>query len=188
MPQPESFDEDLMTDWSRWVLDHGLAQLPPRVDRGESVPVARWVGPTYAAVLHVRWTWGDPEEDDELLSEVQVFARADGSWEQSLGSGGTGWLDPPFQRPAAMAPRSAALVGGHCSGRDSWYCCSVFGIAGSEAAFVEVVDGDGMTRRSVESPFGAFVVGSDGWQRARVRVRDNNERVLLEENFGADTS
>ena len=44
MEKPASYDEDLMTDWSLWVLDHGLPDIPAAVAVGESVPVARWAG------------------------------------------------------------------------------------------------------------------------------------------------
>jgi hypothetical protein len=114
--RPDSFAEDVMTDWSLWVLDNGLPKLPDRVEVGESVPVARWVGARFAAVLHVQWRWGDSEEDDVLISETEVFARREGGWEISSGSGGTNWFDPPFVRPQLIGPRDAYAGGEHCSG------------------------------------------------------------------------
>ena len=46
--RPDSFAENVMTDWSLWVLDNGLPKSPDRVEVGESVPVARWVGARFA--------------------------------------------------------------------------------------------------------------------------------------------
>lgn len=39
--RPASFDEILVTDWSLWVLDNGLVELPETVEKGQTVPVAR---------------------------------------------------------------------------------------------------------------------------------------------------
>ena len=39
-PGPASFDEDHMDEWSLWVLENGLFELPVSVKKGESVPVA----------------------------------------------------------------------------------------------------------------------------------------------------
>jgi hypothetical protein len=182
--QPESFDEELMTDWSLWVLDHGLPVLPDRVEVGQSVPVARWAGPRFGAVMHVQWSWGCDDEDDALINEVEVFARHQEGWCPSSGSGGSGWFDPPFQRPASLGPHEAYAIGQHCSGADGWYCCAVDGLAGGDAAFVEVEDADGTTRRPIESPFGAFVACSDGQHKALIRVLDASARVLFEGELG----
>jgi len=92
MPPPDSFDEDLMTDWSVWVLDHDLPDLPATVEIGESVPVARWAGPRFGAVLHLQWSWSDDHDDDYLATEVELFRRDDGGcWEVANGSGGSDW-------------------------------------------------------------------------------------------------
>lgn len=107
--QPGSFDEELMGDWSLWVLDHGVPELPNTVSVGELVPVAYWVGPAFGAVLHVQWRWGDPEDEDYLISEVEVFLRTPSGWQCSMGGGGGAWFDLPLQRPH-LDPRGAGVV------------------------------------------------------------------------------
>lgn len=42
--QPQSFDEQLMTDWSLWVLDHEFPDLPERLQPSEAAPIAGWAG------------------------------------------------------------------------------------------------------------------------------------------------
>jgi hypothetical protein len=44
---PDSFDEDDAYLWCEWVLDHDLPELPDVLVKGESVPIARWAGPTF---------------------------------------------------------------------------------------------------------------------------------------------
>jgi hypothetical protein len=56
-----------MDEWSLWVLEHGLPPLPTSVQKGDSVPVARWAGITVDAVLHVQWMRDDDEPDDDFL-------------------------------------------------------------------------------------------------------------------------
>src|SRR5438874_144532 len=89
MKVPPSWDEEYMTEWSLWSLLHGLPALPADVVRGESVPVARWVGPRYGAVMHVQWQWrldaDDAEEDDYIANEIELFMRRNGIWESSDG-------------------------------------------------------------------------------------------------------
>ncbi len=94
-----SFDEKLMTDWSVWVLDHELPSLLRTLQPSEAVPVPRWAGPSFGAVLHVDRSGSDDDDDDGLRSEVELFRRTPAGWEPSSGSGGGGWFDPPFRRP-----------------------------------------------------------------------------------------
>lgn len=181
---PESFDEDIMEQWGRWVLDHGLPKLPDRVDVGESVPVARWVGPRFAAVMHIQWMWTEDHADDYLSTETQVFVRAEDDWIAAGGSGGSDWWDPPFVRPSAVGPRAVRLGNVFFADEGDWSCCAVDGLVGSDARAVEVEDADGCTRNPVESPFGAVVICSDGRRRARYRVLDAEGVVLGSAEFG----
>jgi hypothetical protein len=182
--QPKSFDEDLMTEWSVWVLDNGLPPLPDGVDPGESVPVAQWVGPRFAAVLHIQWMWSEDHNDDSLSTETQVFVRRGQHWEIADGQGGSSWFDPPFERPSRVGPRTVAIGHEFCATEPSRSCCAVDGFVGSDAAHIEVEDADGMTRRPVESPFGAVIVCSDGAGDATFRVLDGDGRVLGSGQFG----
>jgi hypothetical protein len=181
---PSSFDEDLMEDWSFWVLDNGLPPLPTHVKPGESVPVARWAGPRYGAVLHIQWTWSDDHEDDSLSTETQVFLRRGDSWEVANGQGGAGWFDPPFVRPAHFGRGEVAIGNRFFAGESDWSCCAVDGLVGADAVAIEVADADGVTRRAVESPFGAVIACSDGDHEATFRVLDAQEHVLGSGRFG----
>jgi hypothetical protein len=184
--QPRSFAEEWMEGWSLWVLDHGLPDLPATVEVGESVPVARWAGPRFGAVLHVDWSWSEDHEDDSLSSEIEVFRRGADGWESSSGSGGGGWFDPPLCRPD-VPPRYAALGHWHASGGDGWGCCAAYGLAGVEAVTVEVIDMDGVTRHPIESPLGVFVVCADRFVEATVRVLDAAESPLSEQGFSPES-
>jgi hypothetical protein len=91
--RPDSFDADLADEWSRWVLAHGLPDLPgPDLAPGESVPVAYWIGPRTAAVMHVRWDDGEEDQPPFTESDVVLFHLVDGAWED-LSSGGGNWAD-----------------------------------------------------------------------------------------------
>ena len=92
--------------------------------------------------------------------------------------GGASWFDPPFERPAALGTREVQTLGMLLSVESRWSCRVIDGIAGSEAAFVEIIDADGMTRRLIDSPFGAFVTCSDAETMATLRVLDAEEREL----------
>lgn len=181
--RPPSFESEWMSDWSEWVLDHGLPRLPDVLNDGEVVPVARWAGSRFGAVLHVSRYWDDDDGEDRLDSEVEVFRRTDARWEPSNGGGGSGWFDPPFERPG-LGPREVFGGHEHCSGGPEWSCCAVDGVAGADAMWVEVVDAAGVERQPIESPFGAFIACSDGALAATVRILDADESELLSWTFG----
>ena len=77
--RPPTFDASLAVDWSRWVLAHGLPEPPGSdVAPGESVPVAYWIGPRTAAVMHVRHNDWDEFEEPCTESDVDLFELVDG--------------------------------------------------------------------------------------------------------------
>ena len=177
-----------MTDWSLWVLDNGLPALPPNVAVGESVPVARWNGREFGAVLHVQWRWSDSHDDDELQNEIEVFRRRQGepTWEVATARGGGGWFSPPMSRP--VVPESNATVTDFfATGEGTWKCCAAYGFAGSKASLIEVTDSAGVTRSPLESPLGVFVVAADGEMPATVRVLTEGGSVLLSRVFSPAT-
>lgn len=181
-PEPApSFDEDSMQDLGLWTLAHGLPDPPEGIGRSMTVPVARWGGPAYGAVLHVQWYWDpdDPDDDEYPQSEVQTYLRDGEGWEESAATGGSGWFDPAFARPAQLGSREVWFLGAQWSSSfGSWACCAVYGVAGSDAAWVEVDDADGRTRLPVESPMGAFVAATDGRREAKISVLDAAGEVL----------
>jgi hypothetical protein len=177
---PAVSDVDSPAD--EWVLDYGLPPTPPTIDRGDSIPVARWIGPKYSAVLRLQWP---ADEDDLVETDAQMYVRNGTSWDAWPCGGGSGWWRPPFSRPPALRPRTVWVTGEcGCQGRDGGGAWSFFGIAGADAAVVEVVEDGGTTARwPVESPFGGFVGAFNGNAAATARMYGADNRVLWEDRF-----
>lgn len=181
--RPKDFAAELSTDWSRWVLQNGLPNLPRSdVAMGDSVPVAYWVGPTTAAVLHVRWN--DEVEDDEppfTESDVELFYLDAGEWEPAGGGGGN-WADerPALTRPAVPDDYVAwhGVNGGWIGDRG---CKALSGEVGRAAAFIEVEQDGRVTRRPVDSDSGAVVVCGEYDLPMTIRVLDASNRLLAVE-------
>ena len=195
--EPPSFDGDWYDEWIPWVLDHGLPPLPPTLGDDDAVPVARWVGAPFGAVLFVQWD-GNMDEDGErsLSSEIEVFRRLGDRWEPPSTGGGGGWFDPPFVRPH-LPPEYAVLshfhsgggpLQGPSEGTPSWTYSSAYGFTGTAAKTVEVEDEEGTIERPIESPLGVFIVVADATQGAIVRVRREDRNILLEEQFSPPTT
>lgn len=190
--EPPSFDAEWYDDWCTWVLGHGLPRLPATLVDDDAVPVARWVGPRFGAVLLVDWGGhADDKEGQYLSSEIEVFRRVGEDWQPPATGGGGGWFDPPFDRPDVPADY-AVLVHYHDGGgplpgpseqQPTWRYSSAYGFTGTAAQTVEVEDRDGTLRTPIESPLGVFIVVADATQRAVVRVRRRDGKVLLEQRF-----
>jgi hypothetical protein len=179
--RPPSFDEEYMTEWSEWVLDHGLPEFPEAVEVGESVPVARWDGRHVGAVLHVQWNWSDEHDDDELISEVQVFDRTPDDWRVYGGQGGSNWPWVPSLRPPQIASTRAGIIGTFTTAEHGRTCTAVNGVAGSAASTIELVDEGGTLSRPIESTLGVFIVAFGGEADAVVRLRTAGGEVLVEQ-------
>ena len=185
-PAPASFDEDNMDEWSLWVLENGLPTLPILVNRGDSVPVARWAGITVGAVLHVQWMWehyeGDddllPSEDDFLASQVTCFRRVAGVWEQTNGGGGSGWYSALLERSDSIGPEQTRKFGEHGEGG---CCLAPYGITGTAARFIAVDTGGRVERAPLESPIGAWIAAWDPAFAATVGILGEGEAVLYSE-------
>jgi hypothetical protein len=179
-----TFDEDLTTDWSLWVLGSGLPPLPAVVHRGETVPVAYWDGPRFGAVVHVQWMWSDENpNEDYLATEVQVFARTSHlGWEVSDGEGGGHWPGPNLGSPPIGA-RDVHLTHLHVSGSALWRCAAASGFAGEDAAVLTIEDTSGTTRRPISSPVRAIVAAFDAQDTAVVRVLTHSGAVLFEKHL-----
>ena len=168
-----------------WVLDDGLPPLPLELKIGETVPIARWSGQEYGAVLFVSWYLDDEEGESSVDADVQTYRRFRGVWVPSEGSGGGSWFDEPLKRPDV--PDEYAAVGHyHFTHGATGSCCAAYGVAGRGAAFVEVVTPAGSTVAPLDSPVGAFVVAADGERDAVVRVLTADYRVLTEQRFAPD--
>jgi hypothetical protein len=160
------------------VLERGLPLLPPALPDDALVPVARWVGPRFGAVMYVGWDGHESELGRYVSSEIYVFRRTDDGW-ASTNSGGGGWFDPPLVRP--NLPSDAVALDHFHAG--SGYVAA-FGRTGVNAETIEVVDSTGVTTHGIDSPLGVFIVVADRDFRAMVRVRASDGRVLLERGLG----
>jgi hypothetical protein len=182
--RPPSFDEEY--DWNQWVLDNGLPDAPAVLEVGQVVPVARWAGPRFGAVLSVWWNVpGDVDDEDEqpfIDSEVEIYRRGDQGWEAAGGSGGSSWIDPPFQRPIIEA-KHAEVWFEQTAGGGEWLSSALAGVAGRDVAAVEVRNSDGATARNIESPFGAFVVAVDARAPATILFKTVTGETAVTERF-----
>ena len=179
--RPESFDADLQEEWSRWVLDHGLPELPgPDLVGRQSVPVSYWIGPETAAVLHIRRGHWDDEEDTTEI-DVQLFLLNNDVWDFS-GSGGAGPVDDPPLGRVQVPPRHVALDGLQWGGNPSGGpgVKAIWGELGTEAAVIEVRQGGRLTRRPVEAPIGLLVVSAHLAHPFTARVLDPRGQLLAE--------
>jgi len=177
--RPTSFDADLAVDWSRWVLAHGLPQAPgPQLSVGESVPVSYWIGPSTAAVLHIRRAH---DEDRGPLTEtnIDLFCLVAGDW-TSWGGGGGSWPDDSPLAQLALAPTHVELGGMNCGTVGNRGCKALWGTVGTAAATAEVRQAGKVTRRRVETPGGAFVVCGEHAEPFTVRVLGEHGDVLAE--------
>jgi hypothetical protein len=166
--------------WSLQVLERGLPALPARLGSRESVPVARWRGPSTAAVLHLRHWLADDGTPESTEVEIECFRIAvDGSWE-TAGSGGAGGDHMPELTRVDVPPGHADLTGLVASLVDSDGCVAMWGEVGSAAATLEVEQGGEVSRRPVEAPLGWVVVSGEAGSPFTARVRDGSGVVLTE--------
>jgi hypothetical protein len=146
---PSSFHESVIDDWCEWVLDNGLPATPEKLGRDEAVPVARWAGERWGAVMYLEW-WeadeDDPDDEDFISTEVQPYRRTASGWEPAAGSGGSNWPSSGTRIARVEVPDRAAHLGGetgNVSYDGSWYCVALEGFVGRDAATVTVVDESG---------------------------------------------
>jgi hypothetical protein len=162
------------------VLDHGLPDLPgPGLVLGESVPVSYWIGPSTAAVAHVRFVRRDADEDPFPEVDVELFCRVGGTWE-TWGGGGSNWTEEPTLARVTVPARYAdpgGMTGGWSEERG---CTALFGAVGVDAVTAEVLQAGEVTRRPVEAPVGLLVVCADSRSPFTVRVLDADGRLLAE--------
>jgi hypothetical protein len=177
--RPDSFDAELQEQWSRWVLDHGLPDLPgPDLGLGQTVPVSYWVGSTTAVVAHISHVWLNDVQQADTSLLLDFFRRVDGDW-ISAGLGGGAWddEDPLSRDRVASNPPDGHHVAFGIG------CMAVYGRVGSEASVTETVQAGQVTRRALDSPVGLLIAcgeSGDGAPPFTVRVLDAHEEVLAE--------
>jgi hypothetical protein len=166
--------------WDEWVRDHGLPELPGTpVAFGDSVPVAYWVGPRTAAVLHVYRAQDDGAPGPHTGTDLRLLARIGDDWEYRGGS--RTWSAEEPMEPQLPA-REVRIDGNVCDwstpgddGRKALY-----GQVGADAAVAEVEQLGEITRRAVEAPTGRFVVCVVADAPATVRILDRHGELLAE--------
>jgi hypothetical protein len=180
---PDTFGIADALGWSRWVVENGLPELPvSELAVGKSFPVAYWVGPTTAAVLHIQWI--PPDEDDDGMSDadvdVDLFLLIDGRWENS-GGGGAG----PYE-PLSVPSSHVGLTGMNAGTYNDRGCKALWGQVGTDAAVAEVDQAGQTTGRALDAPVGLAVVSGEYFQPMTVRVLDaaGNVLALLDEPAG----
>jgi hypothetical protein len=176
--QPNTFDVDNATDWSRWVLENGLPVLPRSLAVGESVPVAYWVGQATAAVLHVQRVRLDEDDEDVTETDIDLFCLIDERWE-AFGGGGAGpWQEhAPLER-LPVAKGYVELSGMNSGSSNDRGCKALWGVVGVDAAVAEVHQARRITRRMIEAPVGLVVVSGEYSQPMTVRVLTEAGDVL----------
>jgi hypothetical protein len=188
--RPQTFDLARQSELSHWVLLNGLPEPPgPHLDPDQAVPVAYWVGPDTAAVLHIRRYVEEDEAEprDIVETDIDVFCLVDGIWE-IWGGGGGGWAeDEPLSRIDVPA-RHVSLGGMYSSGVGGRGAKTLWGEVGTDAAVAEVAQDGVVTRRHVHAPTGAFVVSGKLEQPFTVRIFDAAGELLaeIEEPAGFD--
>jgi len=78
-----------------------------------------------------------------------------------------------------MDPQEAHVGGIHHAVATDWHGCAYYGVAGTDAAKIELSVSAGVAAMPLESPFGAFVVAFDGDQSATVRIKNRFGAVLM---------
>lgn len=180
-----SFDEESREQVAAWVLDHGLARLPLSLDYGQTVAIARFGAPMFAAVLFVEWDWGVTEPSP--VSEVLLLERFDNSWRALNGTGGGAWFSPPLVRPV-LDPHEVRRLGLHYQYEAERFVAALYGVAGSAADIVEVRTGQSVRRWPVESPLGAWIAAfpADG-ESTTVNVLDKHGGIVFAERIERGT-
>lgn len=177
--RPASFDLELSTAWSLWVLEHGLPAVPDRLPDGTSVPVTCWRDHDSAAVLHVRRWSSDEDQEPCTEVDVEVFELVDGSWHPVTSGGAGGWADAVV-RPCTLDADHADLGGvvqGTAGGAE---VVALWGQVGASAVTVEVEQDGVVTTGPVVGQWGWVVASAVVRGPVVVRVRDGSGRVLAE--------
>lgn len=178
--RPESFKAELQEDWSRWVLAHGLPELPgPDLAPGESVPVTYWIGPDTAAVLHIRHVWLEDDDEPTMETDINCFYREGGTWIGS-GSGGGGWYERSPLARGHVPPDHVELNGMNGGSAGERGCKALWGEIGTDVAILEVAQGGQVTRRPAEAPVGIQVVCGQHSAPLAVRVLNSRDELMAQ--------
>lgn len=162
------------------MRDNGLPELPRGpIALGDSVPVAYWVGPRTAAVLHLYRAQDEGAPEPHTGTDLRLLARVGDGWEYRGGARTRSEAEP--LEPQVPA-REVRLDGVTCN----WWTADDDGRkalrlqVGVDAAVAEVEQFGEVTRRPVEAPTGLFVVCVVADAACTVRVLDRDGGLLAE--------
>lgn len=160
------------------VLDEGLPDRPARMQAGQPVPVAVWIGPRFGAVLVIEDCPHDPycEQDEHYVATHYTYRRGTDGWELPRGSGSSTWPGGPHTR-ASLDAREVLSEGGSYGGSNYWTCRMVLGFAGPDARWVELKEGGAATRRAITES-GAYIAVTNTDGPAEVNVLDQTGGIL----------
>lgn len=175
---PPSFDADYSDEWATWVLRHGLPDLPDTLGEDDEVPIACWAGPRFGAVIFRR-RWDDDGNGALIDDNVVLLELVGSEWTPLSGDGGAaGPLPDPMARPPR--PLGEVQITGE-TGSDG--ARAVDGVVGEGVRFVELDDGNGPIRKSLEAPLGVFVVCFPASDQMIVRFLDREGACIREHRF-----
>jgi hypothetical protein len=124
-------------------------------------------------VLNLTYVAADPElgEPASLDADTQSFRWTGRDWAMADGSGGTNWFPGlEIRRPAGLGAQDVIAVHRGSFAAPTWASAVLDGVAGIEAAAIEVDQAGRRHQQPVDSPVGAWVAAFDGRLPATVRV------------------
>lgn len=193
--RPVDFSNANSDTWARWVLEHGLPDLPETIDMDESVPVAYWRGDTIAAVLFVRrWLDGRPDDllpdekwDEEELTDMDagLFKLVNGEW-TPFGGGGGNWHCEAALTAPVLGPDEFSLSGMYGAGDEKSQWLAIYGYLGENIAYLEVEQDGAIRRRPADAPLRAAVVALESRPfTVRGLAKDGTEIGSVTETAGS---
>lgn len=180
MRRPASFDEASMSDWSIWVLGHGLPKLPMKVRHGEAIPVACWAGTSSGTVLYVTWREFDEDDGPYLDTEVELLVPTPSGWDLLPCGGGSNWTAANLGRPAWIAP-DEVHIGGSQSCRanfDDGRYTAIEGFVGQNVGSIELRAEGRLEQRPIDSPIGAFIVSTTSAVGVELTFRGHDGQIV----------
>ncbi len=184
MPPPPDFWAGHSHLWDEWVRDHGLPELPRLpIAVGDSVPVAYWVGPRTAAVLHLYRAQDEGAAGPHTGTDLRLLARVGDGWEYR---GGTRTSQEPPGRVPAREVRFDQVCNWWTPDDDGRK--AFVGEVGADAALAEVEQFGELTRRTIDAPVGLFVICVVADAPCTVRILDGHGDLLtqIEEPAGVE--
>ena len=99
---PPSLSQGFSDQWVQWVIEHGLPELPAKLQPGEAIPIAYWPGRMRA--IGFAQCHHDFSDDGQYIGvcydiNLVVAERMGNSWQVANTEGGTSWEWPSPRLP-----------------------------------------------------------------------------------------